>query len=144
MREWLTNIDWNKECEELAVEDMWQKFCSLINQAINLFVPLGHSKNRKKPCWMNNSAMKSRMCVRYRESQTYNDLVEYRIAQKKAGKGYKKAKKQFERNLAKDIKSNPKSFYARVIIQTKVKDVVGPLKDGNNYWYLIPKKCVRY
>ena len=26
MREWLTSIDWNKECEEIAVEDMWQKF----------------------------------------------------------------------------------------------------------------------
>ena len=47
MRGWLTNINWNKECEELAVEDMWAKFCSSYNQAIDPFVPLGHIKNKK-------------------------------------------------------------------------------------------------
>jgi hypothetical protein len=47
-------------------------------------------------------------------------------------KEYRKAKWQFERKLAMDIKSNPKSFYAYVRSKTKVKDVVGPLKDGNN------------
>jgi hypothetical protein len=46
MKEWPTNIDWNEECEEVAVEDMWQKVCFIINHAIYLFVPLGHSKNR--------------------------------------------------------------------------------------------------
>ena len=52
-----------------------------------------------------SSAMKykSRMWVRYREPQSYNDLVEYRTAQKKAGKEYKKAKKPFEMKSAKDI-----------------------------------------
>jgi hypothetical protein len=56
----------------------------------------------------------------------------HRIAQNKAVKEYRKAKRQFEKKLAKDIKSNPKSFYAYVRSKTKVKDVVGPLKDSNN------------
>ena len=46
-------------------------------------------------------------------------------------KNTKKAKKQFEKKLAKDIKVNPKSFYSYVRSKTKVKDVVGPLKDEN-------------
>ena len=72
------------------------------------------------------------MWIRYRASQSYNDLVEYKIAQNKAVKEYRKAKKQFERKLAKDIKSNPKSFYAYVRSKTKVKEVVGPLRDTSN------------
>ena len=72
------------------------------------------------------------MWIRYRESQSYNDLVEYRIAQNKAVKEYRKTKREFERNLAKNIKSNPRSFYAYVRSKTKVKEVVGPKKDSND------------
>ena len=77
---------------------------------------------------------KSRMWLRYRQSKSYNDEVEYKIAQKKANKEYKKAKKHFEQKLAKDIKTNPKSFYAYVRSKSKVKDKVGPLKniEGHN------------
>ena len=46
---------------------------------------------------------KSRMWHRYRESRTFNDLVEYRRAQNKAVKEYKKAKIEFEKKLAKRI-----------------------------------------
>src|SRR5664279_3605844 len=74
------------------------------------------------------------MWVRYRQSKTYNDLVEYKRAQNKATKEYKKAKRKFERSMAKDVKSNPRSFYAYVRSKTKVKEVVGPLrKDDGNY-----------
>ena len=137
MREWIKYIDWTTEFGELEVEEMWQKFCSIINQAIDLFVPLGFNKTRKNPSWMNKSAnsarkYKTKMLDRYRQSKSYNDLVEYKIAQNKAVKEYSKAKKQFERKLAKDIKSNPKSFYAYVRSKTKVKEVVGPLRDTSN------------
>ena len=54
------------------------------------------------------------MWHRYKESKTYNDLVEYRRAQNKAVKEYQKAKVEFEKRLAKDIKTNPKSFNAYV------------------------------
>jgi len=69
--------------------------------------------------------------MRYRQSRPYNDLIEYKIAQNKAVKEYRKAKRQFEKKLAKDIKSNPKCLYAYVRSKTKVNEVVGPLKDNN-------------
>jgi len=46
-------------------------------------------------------------------------------------------KQTFERKLGMDIKSNPKSFYAYVRSKTKVKEVVGPLKDGENQWRIM-------
>ena len=58
-------------------------------------------------------------------------MVEFIITQRKAVKAYKKSRKHFERKLAKDIKTNPKSVYAYVRSQSKVKDSVGPLKDSN-------------
>ena len=69
--------------------------------------------------------------TKIRESKTYNELVEYRRAQNKAVKEYKKSKIEFEKKLAKYIKTNPKSVYAHVWSKTKAKDTVGPLKDDD-------------
>jgi len=133
MKNWFNDINWVQEYNELNVDKMWHKFCSFTDQAIKMFVPLGYNKSRKNPRWMNRVAksarnFKFRMWVRYRQSRTYSDLSEYKIAQNKAVKEYRKAKRQFEKKLAK---SNPKSFYAYVRSKTKVKDVVGQLKDKN-------------
>jgi hypothetical protein len=67
------------------------------------------------------------MWIKYRSSREYKDLVEYKKVQNKAVKEYRKAQRNFERKLAKDIKVNPKSFYAYVRSKTKVRDAVGPL-----------------
>ena len=71
MIEWLKCIDWNVESRELEVDKMWQKFCTIIDQVIKLFVPLGHAKNRKIPSWMSKAAksavkFESRMWTGYR------------------------------------------------------------------------------
>lgn len=68
----------------------------------------------------------------YRESKKYIDYLEYKHAQNKAVKEYRKAKKQFEKSLAKNINKNPKSFYSYVRSKTTVKETIGPIKDSNN------------
>ncbi|MGE5822757.1 MAG: reverse transcriptase domain-containing protein [Nitrososphaerota archaeon] len=135
MREWFADIRWEDEFKGLDVEGIWQRFCKFMDLAIDKFVPLGFGKSKKYPKWMNRAAKKARkykskMWYRYRQSSSYNDLVEYKRAQNKAIKEYRRAKKTFERRLAKDIKKNPKSFYAYVRSKTKVKEVVGPLKNS--------------
>jgi len=89
MRDRLKCIDWVMKCSDSNVVEMWLKFCSIIDWAINMFVPLGQDRNRKTPSWMNklaNSARKykSRMWNRYRQFKSYNDLVEYKLAPNKA------------------------------------------------------------
>jgi len=82
-RDWLKCIDWAMEWSELNVEEMWLTFSSIIDQALNIFVPLGQDRNRKTHSWMNKSAnyarkYKCRMWNRYRQSKSYNHLVEYK------------------------------------------------------------------
>ena len=43
----------------------------------------------------------------------------------------KQAKRNFERNLAKSAKKNPKEFYSYMKSKTTNKETVGPLKDGD-------------
>ena len=63
----------------------------------------------------------------------HEDVIIKNIAYTKKQKEFKKAKTEFEKKLAKDIKINPKSFYAYVRSKTKVKDTVGPLKDDDGH-----------
>jgi len=98
MRNWFNELDLAQECDELDVEGMWQTFFSLIDQAVNMFVPVGYNKSMNNPRWMNRVAKsaqiyKSRMWVRYRQYRSNNDLIEYKIAQNNAVK--KKKQRQF-------------------------------------------------
>jgi len=49
----------------------------------------------------------------------------------KASKAVKLAKRNFEKQIAKKIKFDPKSFYSYVKSKTKFKSTVGPLTNDN-------------
>ena len=49
MKEWLSNIDWDIELNDLEVDELWSKFCCVIEKTIDQFVLLGYSKSRKTP-----------------------------------------------------------------------------------------------
>ena len=134
MRNFFAEVDWGNELQGQDVDDMWGKFSSIIHTAIDKFVPVACKKKKKFPIWMNKVSKsarkyKSKMWYRYRQSKTYNDLVEYKRAQNKAVREYRNAKKLFEKRLTKNIKNNPKSFYSYCRSKMKTKDVVGPLKN---------------
>lgn len=71
-------------------------------------------------------ASKFKLWIKYRNPSEYRDLIEYERVQNE-GKDYRKAKRNFEKRFAKDIKVNLNSFYAYVRYKTQVKDTVGTL-----------------
>jgi hypothetical protein len=105
---------------------MEKKIFSVIEIAVKKSVPIGKAQSKKYPRWMNKAAkaarnQKSKMWIKYINSREYKDLVEYKKVQNKAVKVYGRAKRNFERKLAMDIKVNPKSFYAYGRSKTKVR-----------------------
>jgi ribonuclease P/MRP protein subunit RPP40 len=135
MNEWLSKVNWDVEFDNLGVEDMWTKFMEIINNSIEKFVPISQRKINKFPVWMTRKAMKKRkyksaMWEKYRVSSSYSDWAEYKIALKRATGEYRRAKRNFEKKIARNIKNDPKSFYAYVRGKAKTKDKVGPLKNS--------------
>jgi len=84
---------------------------------------------------------KYRMWLRYRESKSYNDKVEYKIAQRKAVKEYKHAKKQFESKLARDIQTNPKRFLHMLGQSLRLRIVLDHSKIVLDSWCQRRRKC---
>jgi ribonucleases P/MRP protein subunit RPP40 len=135
MKAFLNNIDWYYEFLNLDAEKMWNKFCEIINEVLCQFVPFCVKRKYNTPRWMTRRARKfrkykSNMWKKYQESKAYNDWVEYKIALNKTTCEYKKAKKNFEKKLSMNIKTDPKSFYAYTRSKSTVKQTVGPLKDS--------------
>ena len=65
---------------------------------------------------------------KYHNSGSYNDLYEYKRVLNRGTSEYKKAKYSFEKKLANNVKTDPKSFYAYVRSISKTKTSVSPLK----------------
>ena len=108
MRTWLSKIKWQEELHNLDLNEKWEKFCSIMTLAVDKYVPLAVQKSKKFLKWMNKRTKsarkyKTKMWKKYRQSNEYNDKVEYKRAQNKAVKEYRKAKRNFERSLAKSV-----------------------------------------
>ena len=136
MRAWLENVDWNVG-EGLSTADADSiKLTGIIKIAVDKFVPLKRRSRNKKPKWMNKKAIsamnnKTKMWKKHKQLGTDTAYAEYKKSNNKATKAYRAAKIEFENKLSSEIKENPRGFYAYVRSKTKVKDIVGPLKEQN-------------
>ena len=99
------------------------------------FVPIKKGFRKNKCLWVDYKTRK-KLKVRKRKWQIYRksndelDYVKYKKARNDATKALRKARKKFERRLASNVKTNPKSFYRYVRSISKTKDAIGPLKDN--------------
>jgi hypothetical protein len=135
MNEWLSRVNWSDELKGMDANGMWIRFSSIMNEAIELFVPKS-GKGKSNVQWMNRKALRARknkmkMWTKYKESKTYNNWIEYKRVSNKAVKEYRKAKRKFEKKLVNNIRNNPKSFYSYVRSKSRTKDAVGPVVDRN-------------
>ena len=72
---------------------------------------------------------KYHMWKRYRETREYHLYEAYKHQRNKAQNEVKKTKQYFEKKLAENIKTDPKSFFAYTRSKTRTKYSVGILVD---------------
>jgi len=113
IRNKLKVVDWDHIISE-EIEQSWTKFKSILEESVDMFVPdrrTNSNRYKKKP-WMTSKAVKS---VRRKHNlfRKYKDIFnpKYVNAAKEARAETKRAKKNFEKKLADNIKEDTKSFY---------------------------------
>src|ERR1700730_14823224 len=102
-----------------------------------------------QPKWFNAEAKRSQerkyaMWERYRELGDYERKQEYKYARNSCNEVYRKAKKNFEEKLAKNVTTDAKSFYSYDRSKSKVKDAVGPLTNSKGEIVTKNLKCAIY
>ena len=134
MREDCKLIIWDGIVRGVDVEADWNCFKLEIAKLRDKYVPFKKNKNNKCK-WVNKMVIKSRRAknkawVKYTDSGRRPDMYDkYLLKLKICAKINKVAKRNFEQNLAKNVKDNSKSFFSYVRSKQRTKAKVGPLKD---------------
>ena len=137
----IQELDWKLELEKKSMEDAWSTFMDKISNIIKKDIPVRKSGSRYyRTPWMNETACKAIKAKRKAwRNYIYNTNIYtshiYKEKRKEASKCVKEAKVEYERSLAKNIKSDSKAFWRYVKSKTKVKESIPGLRDdsGNEY-----------
>nr|XP_053644522.1 uncharacterized protein LOC128697033 isoform X1 [Cherax quadricarinatus] len=135
LREHLSSVDWGNE-----VSYQYDSFLNTMHAAQRTFIPYKEIRsNRNDPKWMNNRLKyllghKKGIYRRIKRGEGHL-MNQYIDIKRDIKKGIRKAKRDYEIKVARDSKTNPKSFFQ--VYRTKVRDKIGPLK--NTYGHLTDK-----
>ena len=125
-----------RECDLSVVEDMpmeegWRYLEENITTAMNKSIPKynrneGPHNRSNRPMWMNTTALvkvksKNETYKCYRNMMDVKDYEKYAKARNQACWECRKAKKIFERTLAKEAKRNPKDIFSYVNSKLRTK-----------------------
>ena len=122
--------------ETNTTEEVWKLFQSTMHMLVEQHVPKKKPPKKKRNLYMNNNALrlrkkKERLWKRYLDSGQDSDYAKFAKVRNELRATTRNLKKSFEKDLTKNLKTNPKAFWAYV--NSKVKHVSGieALNAGN-------------
>ena len=119
------------------MEESWCIIKGVIDSLVEKWVPWKRKRGRRnKPRWMNGEiqkAVKAKKTAwkRWKRSGTEEDKKEYKKWEGKTKKLIRNRKNAFERNVAKESKTNPKLFYSYINSARRNRSPIGPLLSGD-------------
>ena len=129
---------WNlPKLEEMDVEEVWGNIKSRVTEAMTKNIPkISINKKSKKPKWFTGEVKKSvrkkyYLFMKYLKSDASYDYWKYIEARNACNRTIKKAKREYERKISHECKSNPKRFWQYVQSKTKCSTGISPLDKGN-------------
>ena len=131
--------NWSVLLNDKNTIQSWNMFRDRITDGINKYIPKFTEKTSKKPVWMNQKTLN----MVNKKKEAWKELVKAKREKEnveECEKVYNKARnlsrratrstiKQFELNIAKEVKTNPKSFWRHVKQKTKVSSKIADLID---------------
>ena len=137
MREELHRVD-RSVLDTAGVDEAWDCIKLKIIQLMEQNIPKVKVKcnEKPKPIWFNKSVwriIKKKYYVfkRFLETKSGKDYLHYIEIRNKTNKEIRKASRENEKSIAKECKSNPKSFWKYVRTKTKAKTGLSPLRKRN-------------
>ena len=135
------DINWEKLFSSIAgdVNEYWENFLSIFNESQENNIPKkcvsNRSRKHKIPLDKKSISQirrKNRIWKNYAKTWDISTYREYCKACNQVRKLTRKAKLEYEKNLANQIKSNPKKFWNYVNSKTKVSSGIPPLSVTGN------------
>ena len=130
MRHYLKDISWSIDGDDLEMQ--WGNMKDTLLEVTDKFIPKQFPKKKKNKIWSNRTViqavkMKHRAWNRYSKTRSTDSWETYCKARNFATSQVKKAKIEYERKIARQIKQNSKCFWKMVRDKTKVKEGIPDL-----------------
>ncbi|KAL7630702.1 UNVERIFIED_CONTAM: hypothetical protein RMT77_019088 [Armadillidium vulgare] len=133
----LSSYDWD-EILLGNVNIMWNTFLQIFNEKGKVFVPykMKRAFTNSKPRWWNNEIRDSlgnrnRAYKLWKSSPTVENNNIYIAWRRNCKRLIRYFKRNFEINIARESKNNPKKFYNYVNNKSSIKESIGPVLDNN-------------
>ena len=116
---------------------IWNYLSEVLQVAVKKFVPERMvTCKQNKPLWMTSHVLKNvkkkhHLWKKWRARKDDKTELLYKKQANLASKAVRLAKRNFERKIAQNIKSDSKSFFTYVRSKTRVRSTVGPLLNNN-------------
>ncbi|XP_069107263.1 uncharacterized protein [Argopecten irradians] len=134
----ISNIDWENNMDELNTVDAWAYFVDKIKSSMERYIPVTKSRpgRRHRKAWMNvetiNTLKRKRKTWEiYKRNKTNANWETYRLARNRATSSLRSASIQYESKIAKEFKTDSKSFWKFIKSRTNTKTGVPDLELEN-------------
>ena len=135
----LAETDWSSKFSELSVDEAWKSFASELNTVMKKYIPKSiPKKNGRRKIWMTKEATakyrkKQRAWKHYQKTKHYMDYVRATTEKNEFTTLVRNLNREFEHNLAKNLKMNPKDFWRYCKSKLKSKSRLGDIqtKEGS-------------
>ena len=131
----MADTDWEAELLTLSANESWDHFSTSLNAAMTKCIPKSVTKkNGRRKIWMTREATakfrkKQRAWKQYQKSKDHLDYVRATTEKNEFTMLVRNINKDFEQNLAKNLKHNPKDFWRYCNSKMKSKSRLGDLQD---------------
>ena len=130
------DIDWKEKMSGMTVEEMWAEIEGRISEATLKFIPLKKVNPTGRPRWMSKELErlikeKRSAWTKWKRTRSEHDKSEYKKLETRVKKVIRNRKNVLEKNIAKEAKRNPKSFFAFINKRRKTRAKIGPLRSEN-------------
>ena len=123
---------------QLDANDGWDLLSTTLSDLTTKHIPsssINKRRSRMKPLWMNEHALrkvknKQKSYRRYQRTRDPRDYADYITHRNKATKAVRNAIRDYESNLARESKTNPKGFWSYYKSKTKPKESIPTLVDN--------------
>ena len=128
------DVDWEKLTIGQSASEKWETFkeqmCRVQSKCI-----LMSCKSRSRPWWLSSEIRnaikeKEKAFIRYKITGLEVALYQYQSKQGKVKKITRQAKREYEKDMAKNIKHNRQAFFKYIRGKEQVRTSVGPLRNS--------------
>jgi hypothetical protein len=134
MRRIMGGYSWDDDLRDLTCDEAWEIFATRLNESMLKCIPKRKiGMKSTKPTWITKTAIekaknKKRAYQKYLQTRNEDDYKLYARARNQSRWESRRAKKDFERNIAREAKANPKAFFkyvnSRLKTHAKIPDLI--------------------